>query len=68
MNVKRMILTFVLLCPYFVFYRLDRKDTPFWQDMIFAAVAFGIGYLVFPDKIKDANNPKSKKDDSIIDQ
>lgn len=61
-------LTFVLLCPYFVFYRLDHKDTPFWQDMIFAAVAFGIGYLVFPDKLPEQKNPKNKKDDSVIDQ
>ncbi len=65
-NPKRLILTFVLLCPYFVIYRIDHTKTPFWQDMIFAAIAFGIGYAIFPDKKKPTNDPKPNND--VIDQ
>lgn len=62
MNPYRLIFTFVLLCPYFIFYRMNNKETPIWQDMIFAALAFGIGYAIFPDKKKPPTATKSDKD------
>jgi hypothetical protein len=67
MNPIRLILTFILLCPYFVFYRMEHHATPFWQDMIFAVIAFGIGHLVFPERSKMPRQPK-KENKNIIDK
>ncbi|HYG51132.1 MAG TPA: hypothetical protein VD905_09535 [Flavobacteriales bacterium] len=64
MNTKRFVLTFILLCPYFVC-RMDHRDIPFWQDMIFAAIAFGIGHAVFPDKPR--GNQKKQENKDVID-